>query len=107
VQGADPLTFSGLSGLGDLVLTCTSTLSRNYSIGLQLGQGKALNDILSGMNAVAEGIQTARSAYFLAHQHQVEMPIVSEVYHILYEQKQAAAAVKDLMARQLKHELPA
>ena len=106
-QGADPLTFSGLSGLGDLVLTCTSTLSRNYSIGLQLGQGKALNDILSGMNAVAEGIQTARSAYFLAHKHQVEMPIVSEVYQILYEQKQAAAAVKDLMARQLKHELPA
>lgn len=106
-QGADPLTFSGLSGLGDLVLTCTSTLSRNYSIGLQLGQGKALNDILSGMNAVAEGIQTARSAYFLAHKYQVEMPIVSEVYHILYEQKQAAAAVKDLMARQLKHELPA
>jgi glycerol-3-phosphate dehydrogenase (NAD(P)+) len=107
VQGADALTFSGLSGLGDLVLTCTSMLSRNYGIGLQLGQGKALEDILSGMNAVAEGILTARSAYFLARKHQVEMPITSQVYQILYEQKPAAAAVKDLMGRQLKHETPA
>jgi glycerol-3-phosphate dehydrogenase (NAD(P)+) len=106
VQGADALTFSGLSGLGDLVLTCTSMLSRNYGIGLQLGQGKALEDILSGMNAVAEGILTARSAYFLARKHQVEMPITSQVYQILYEQKPAAAAVKDLMGRQLKHETP-
>lgn len=105
-QGADALTFSGLSGLGDLVLTCTSMLSRNYGIGLQLGQGKALEDILSGMNAVAEGILTARSAYFLARKHQVEMPITSQVYQILYEQKPAAAAVKDLMGRQLKHETP-
>jgi glycerol-3-phosphate dehydrogenase (NAD(P)+) len=105
-QGADALTFSGLSGLGDLVLTCTSTQSRNYSIGLHLGQGKALQDILSGMNAIAEGIHTARSAYSLARKYQVEMPIVSEVYQILYEQKHAAAAVKDLMNRQLKHETP-
>jgi len=105
-QGADSLTFSGLSGLGDLVLTCTSTLSRNYGIGLQLGQGKALEDILSGMNAVAEGILTTRSAYCLAQKHQVEMPITSQVYQLLYEQKPAAAAAKDLMGRELKHETP-
>ena len=105
-QGADSLTFSGLSGLGDLVLTCTSTLSRNYGIGLQLGQGKALEDILSGMNAVAEGILTTRSAHDLAQRQQVEMPITSQVYQLLYEQKPAAAAVKDLMGRELKHELP-
>ena len=105
-QGADSLTFSGLSGLGDLVLTCTSTVSRNYGIGLQLGQGKALEDILSGMNAVAEGILTTRSAFFLARKQQIEMPITSEVYRLLYEQKPAAAAVKDLMGRELKHETP-
>ena len=105
-QGADSLTFSGLSGLGDLVLTCTSTVSRNYGIGLQLGQGKALEDILSGMNAVAEGILTTRSAFFLARKHQIEMPITSEVYQLLYEQKPAAAAVKDLMGRELKRETP-
>lgn len=105
-QGADSLTFSGLSGLGDLVLTCTSTVSRNYGIGLQLGQGKALEDILSGMNAVAEGILTTRSAFFLARKHQIEMPITSEVYRLLYEQKPAAAAVKDLMGRELKRETP-
>jgi glycerol-3-phosphate dehydrogenase (NAD(P)+) len=105
-QGADSLTFSGLSGLGDLVLTCTSTVSRNYGIGLQLGQGKVLEDILSGMNAVAEGILTTRSAFFLARKHQIEMPITHEVYHILYEQKPAATAVKELMGRELKHETP-
>jgi glycerol-3-phosphate dehydrogenase (NAD(P)+) len=105
-QGADSLTFSGLSGLGDLVLTCTSTVSRNYGIGLQLGQGKALEDILSGMNAVAEGILTTRSAFFLARKQQIEMPITSEVYRLLYEQKPAAAAVKDLMGRELKRETP-
>jgi glycerol-3-phosphate dehydrogenase (NAD(P)+) len=81
-------------------------LSRNYGIGLQLGQGKALEAILSGMNAVAEGILTARSAYFLARKHQVEMPITSQVYQLLYEQKPAAAAVKDLMGRELKDETP-
>lgn len=105
-QGADSVTFFGLSGLGDLVLTCTSTQSRNYSVGLQLGQGKTLETILSGMNAVAEGVFTTRSAFYLARQYGIEMPITSEAYQILYEQKPASAAVRELMGRELKDETP-
>ncbi len=105
-QGADSATFSGLSGLGDLVLTCTSTQSRNYTVGMQLGQGRKLEAILSGMNAVAEGVFTTRSAFFLARQCGIEMPITSEAYQILYEQKPASAAVRDLMGRELKAEIP-
>lgn len=103
--GADPLTFSGLSGIGDLVLTCTSTQSRNYSVGLQLGRGKKLDDILSHMNMVAEGVYTTRSAYALSRRHGIDMPIVAEIYQILFEGKPAQQAVKALMGRDLKKEI--
>jgi glycerol-3-phosphate dehydrogenase (NAD(P)+) len=104
--GAEPITFSGLSGLGDLVLTCTSSMSRNYSVGFQLGQGKALRGILQKMNAVAEGVFTTRSAFFLAQRCQVAMPITQAVYQVLYENKPAPQAVQDLMSRELKQETP-
>ena len=103
--GANPLTFSGLSGIGDLVLTCTSTQSRNYSVGLQLGRGKKLDDILSHMNMVAEGVYTTRSAYALSRRHGIDMPIVAEMYQILFEGKPAQQAVKALMGRDLKKEI--
>ena len=103
--GADPLTFSGLSGIGDLLLTCTSTQSRNYSVGLQIGQGKKLDDIMSHMFMVAEGVYTTRSAYALSRRHGIDMPIVDEVYHILFEDKPALQAVKALMGRDLKKEI--
>jgi glycerol-3-phosphate dehydrogenase (NAD(P)+) len=104
--GAEPITFSGLSGLGDLVLTCTSTMSRNYSVGFQIGQGKAQERILQEMNAVAEGVFTTRSAFFLAQSRQVAMPITQVVYQVLYENKPAPQAVQDLMGRELKQETP-
>ncbi|MBN2108355.1 MAG: NAD(P)-dependent glycerol-3-phosphate dehydrogenase [Deltaproteobacteria bacterium] len=103
--GADPLTFSGLSGIGDLVLTCTSTQSRNYSVGLQLGQGKKLDEVLSHMNMVAEGVYTTRSAYALSRRHGIDMPIVTEIYQILFEGKSPQQAVKALMGRDLKKEI--
>jgi glycerol-3-phosphate dehydrogenase (NAD(P)+) len=103
--GANPLTFSGLSGIGDLVLTCTSTLSRNYSVGLAIGRGETLESILSGMNMVAEGVYTTRSAYALSVSRGIEMPIVTEIYRILFEGKDPRQAVKALMARDLKQEL--
>jgi len=103
-RGANPLTLSGLSGMGDLVLTCTGELSRNRAVGVKLGQGMSLEDILGGMNQVAEGVKTAKSAYQLAMREEVEMPIITEVYRILYENKPGAQAVAELMGRQLKRE---
>ncbi len=102
--GANPLTFAGLAGMGDLVLTCTGDLSRNRMVGLKLGQGIKLKEILEGMKMVAEGVKTARSAYFLAQKHQVEMPITEQVYKVLYEDKDPRGAVKELMSRDLKEE---
>lgn len=104
--GAEPITFSGLSGLGDLVLTCTSSMSRNYRVGFQLGRGNTLQKILPEMNAVAEGVFTTRSAFFLAQRSQVAMPITHAVYQVLYENKPAPRAVQDLMGRELKQEAP-
>lgn len=101
---ADPITFSGLSGLGDLVLTCTGSLSRNRTVGLKLGQGKALKEIIDEMNMVAEGVKTTRSGYELAKRYNIEMPILEQVYKILYEDKSCAVAVKDLLMRELKVE---
>ena len=103
-MGADPLTFSGLGGLGDLVLTCTGDLSRNRMVGLKLGQGKKLAAILSEMNMVAEGVKTARSAWNLARRVGVEMPILEQVYQVLYQDKPCGDAVRDLLARSLKEE---
>ena len=102
--GAHPLTLSGLAGMGDLVLTCTGGLSRNRQVGVALGQGKSLSDILQDMNQVAEGVKTTLSAYKLAQREQVDMPIVQEVYAMLYQQKPAPVVLKDLMSRDLKEE---
>ena len=103
-MGAKKETFSGLSGLGDLVLTCTGHLSRNYTVGMKLAQGMKLSDILSQTKMVAEGVATAESAYELSKKYNIEMPIVEQVYKVLYEDKSPADAVNDLMCRSLKAE---
>jgi glycerol-3-phosphate dehydrogenase (NAD(P)+) len=103
-MGADPRTFFGLSGVGDLVLTCTGDLSRNRTVGLQLGQGKKLSAILNEMDMVAEGVKTTRSVYDLAMKYEVDMPILDQVYLILYEDKDCSAAVTDLLNREMRIE---
>ncbi|GJL54431.1 MAG: glycerol-3-phosphate dehydrogenase [NAD(P)+] [Nitrospirales bacterium] len=103
-MGADVSTLYGLSGLGDLVLTCTGSLSRNYTVGLQLGQGLSLDDILSHTSTVAEGIRTTRAAAGLAQRHNIEMPIVDGVYHVLFTQMDPRQAVANLMTRAAKVE---
>ena len=103
--GAHSLTFSGLSGLGDLVLTCTGALSRNRSVGIKLGEGMALEKIVASSKMVAEGIKTTQSAFQLAQRLKVEMPIVEQVYQILYHNKDPRQAVTDLMGRSLRYEL--
>ncbi len=102
--GADERTFSGLSGLGDLVLTCTGPLSRNYSVGVGLGKGLKLNEILASTKSVAEGVATALSAFELSLQQGVEMPIVEQIYEVIYREKSPADAVSMLMNRTLKSE---
>lgn len=104
-MGADARTFAGLSGMGDLVLTCTGGLSRNRSVGLQLGEGKTLQAILAGTHTVAEGVNTARVALALAERHRVEMPIVREVCAVLFENKEPRRAVSELMERAARPEL--
>lgn len=97
--GAHPLTVSGLSGMGDLVLTCTGDLSRNRHVGIELGRGRKLSEILSGMNMVAEGVRTAQSAYALSQREGVEMPIIEGVYRVLYEGSDPQRELAELMAR--------
>ncbi|HMV26349.1 MAG TPA: glycerol-3-phosphate dehydrogenase, partial [bacterium] len=92
------------SGMGDLVLTCTGDLSRNRSVGIQLGQGKKLEEILASMKMVAEGVKTAKAAYALAQKHGIEMPIIEQVYRVIFENKDPRAAVYDLMTRESKSE---
>ncbi|MFH7320573.1 NAD(P)H-dependent glycerol-3-phosphate dehydrogenase [Desulfurivibrio sp. D14AmB] len=104
-MGAQPLTFSGLAGLGDLVLTCTGDLSRNRTVGLKLGRGMKIGEILAEMRMVAEGVKTTSSARALARRMGVEMPILEEVYLVLYEDKSCREAVRDLLAREGKEEL--
>jgi glycerol-3-phosphate dehydrogenase (NAD(P)+) len=104
-RGANPLTLSGLAGMGDLVLTCTGELSRNRTVGYELGQGKSLKEILASMNMVAEGVKTTKSAYDLSVKEGVEMPITEQTYNILYRDASPADAVLALMTRKLKHEL--
>ena len=103
-MGADQLTLSGLSGLGDLVLTCTGELSRNRSVGIRLGKGETLQQIAQDMRTVAEGIRTAQSAYDLSRKMEVSMPITEQVYNILYGHKNPKDAVMELMTRDLKDE---
>ena len=105
VVGAHPLTFAGLAGLGDLVLTCTGDLSRNRSVGVKIGQGNKLSDIITSMNMVAEGVKTTKSAYDLGVKLGVEMPITEQMYYVLYEDKNPTDALNELMSRRLKHEL--
>ncbi len=102
--GAHPLTMAGLAGMGDLVLTCTGDLSRNRRVGIGLGQGKKLPQILDELGMVAEGVKTADSAHQLARKLGVEMPITDEVYAVLYEDKPPAEALRALMTRPLKEE---
>ena len=103
-MGAQPQTFSGLSGLGDLVLTCTGDLSRNRSVGLKLGQGMKLREILDTMHMVAEGVETTFSVYNLSLKMKVEMPIVERMYQILYKDEDPHEAVSHLMMRAYKQE---
>ncbi len=103
--GANPHTFAGLSGVGDLVLTCTGSLSRNHTVGDMIGKGKGLDEILSQMSMVAEGVRTAKSVYNMSKKLGVEMPIADSVYAVLYEGLKPGDAVYQLMTRSLKSEL--
>lgn len=101
---AKEMTFSGLSGLGDLVLTCTGPLSRNYTVGFKLGKGFKLSDIVSQTKYIAEGVPTTLSAYELSKKHNIDIPIIEQIYLTLYKDKSPGNAVKDLMNRSLKSE---
>ncbi|MDR3089652.1 MAG: NAD(P)-dependent glycerol-3-phosphate dehydrogenase [Desulfobulbaceae bacterium] len=103
-MGANSTTFLGLSGVGDLILTCTGALSRNRRTGLMLAEGKNLEEIHQCLQMVAEGIKTTKSAFFLARKMGVEMPIVEQMHQILYEGKSCAAAARDLLMREPKPE---
>ncbi|MDX6614088.1 MAG: glycerol-3-phosphate dehydrogenase [Blastocatellia bacterium] len=103
-QGARIETLMGLAGLGDLVLTCTGSLSRNRFVGEELGKGRALGDILSDMREVAEGVRTTHSVKQLSARLGIEMPVVNEIHRVLYEGKPAMEAARDLMARPLRGE---
>jgi glycerol-3-phosphate dehydrogenase (NAD(P)+) len=103
--GANPHTFSGLSGAGDLILTCTGSLSRNHTVGVKLGEGKKLDDILKEMRMVAEGIKTAKSVYHLGKKLGIELPICEEIYEVLYNGEKPERSVHRLMTRRLKHEI--
>ena len=102
--GATAKTFMGLAGIGDLVLTCTGTLSRNWNVGHKLGQGMTLDAILSETRTVAEGVKTTKSVFNLSRKVGVEMPIAEQVYHILYEDLDPKEALRALMSRDLKQE---
>lgn len=103
-MGANVKTFSGLSGLGDLVTTCISPYSRNRSVGEQVGRGRSLNKIMSTMQMIAEGLPTTKSAYALSLKYKVDMPITREVFNVLYKDKSPEKAVRDLMKRSKKEE---
>lgn len=98
-MGANPQTFAGLSGMGDLITTCESKLSRNHTVGEQLAQGKKLAEILSGMKNVAEGVTTVKAAIALGEKHKVELPVAKEVYRVLYEGKKPLESIAALMTR--------
>jgi glycerol-3-phosphate dehydrogenase (NAD(P)+) len=104
-MGANPRTFSGLAGYGDLVLTCTGAVSRNHTVGRLLAAGSRLQEILSEMRMMAEGVRTARSVYELSNRLGVAMPISRQTYRILYEDLPPQAALVELMTRELRPEL--
>lgn len=102
--GAEPATFAGLAGMGDLILTATGPLSRNHTLGVELGRGKALEEALAGRPTVAEGVNTARAAVTLGERHGVELPIARQVAEVLFHGKAPRQAITDLMERELKTE---
>lgn len=102
--GAHPMTVNGLAGMGDLVLTCTGDLSRNRKVGLALGRGQTLAEILAATNMVAEGVRTTKSAHMLAQREGIDMPITAAMYRILYEEQNPREAVIDLMSRRVRRE---
>lgn len=104
-KGANPLTLQGLAGMGDLILTCTGDLSRNRQVGLRLGRGEKLQAILSSRVTVAEGVLTTRSAWMLAQELGVEVPIIENCYRVLYEELPLLDALQNLMERPLGSEL--
>ena len=104
-MGGDPLTFAGLAGMGDLIATCSSPQSRNRHVGVELGKGRALDDIISEMNMVAEGVKSTTAVLELATRHGVEMPLASFVRRVLYEGARPADLVPELMLRKAKPEL--
>lgn len=104
-MGANPRTFTGSAGIGDLVLTCTGDLSRNHTVGKKIGEGMTLDEILAEMRMVAEGVKTAKSVFNLSRKLEVEMPISEEIYRILYENVSPREALHRLMTRNLKQEL--
>ncbi len=104
-MGAQPSTFNGLAGLGDLITTCVSPEGRNRTVGEQIGKGRKIADILSQMNSVAEGVPTTQSVQALARRYKVEMPITEEVYAVLFENKDVITALSDLMTREPKPEI--
>lgn len=103
--GANSLTFSGLAGIGDLIVTCTSMHSRNRRAGILIGQGKTLEEAIKSVGMVVEGIKTTRSTYELAKKYDVIMPITKEIYEVLYEGKDVKNSVVNLMLRDKKHEM--
>ena len=102
---ANPITFSGLAGVGDLIVTCTSKHSRNWRAGYSLGQGKPLNEVLDEMGMVVEGIKATKAAYYLAQKYKIDMPITTELYKVLFEDKDPKTAVEDLMGREKTKEI--
>jgi glycerol-3-phosphate dehydrogenase (NAD(P)+) len=103
-RGGEAITLAGLAGIGDLVLTCTGDLSRNRTVGVELGKGRKLDDIIGNLGHVAEGVKTTKSAYDLSKRLGVELPIITSVYQVLYENKPVVDAVRDLMGRELTAE---
>lgn len=104
-MGANPLTFSGLTGVGDLIVTCTSVHSRNWRAGNMLGKGHKLDEVLDSMGMVVEGVRTTKAAYQLADKYEVSMPITTALYHVLFEGVHPKEAVDQLMARVKTHEM--
>jgi glycerol-3-phosphate dehydrogenase (NAD(P)+) len=103
-MGAQPITFAGLSGMGDLIVTCMSHHSRNRFVGEEIGKGRKVSEVLSSMTMVAEGVATSKSVHQLAHKHHIDMPMAEEVYKVLFEDKDARQATLDLMGRDTRGE---
>jgi glycerol-3-phosphate dehydrogenase (NAD(P)+) len=103
-MGAHPITFAGLSGMGDLIVTCMSRHSRNRFVGEEIGKGRSVHEVMSEMVMVAEGVPSAKSVHQLAMKHRVEMPLASEVYQVLFEGKDGRQAIMDVMLRDAKGE---